>query len=124
MGRVQAKLTARFNRVAGDAETDSQFSIQLESFEVGSDEAQHLLKSGRLARSRTGHQLLSDSEPASWEKLEAVLTLPANSRCINVMILAFENVVNDDEVNEEFDGHFADDLHFHLLIEPASGETK
>jgi hypothetical protein len=123
-GRVQAKLTARFNRVAGDAETDSQFSIQLESFEVGSDEAQHLLKSGRLARSRTGHQLLSDSEPASWEKLEAVLTLPANSRCINVMILAFENVVNDDEVNEEFDGHFADDLHFHLLIEPASGETK
>ena len=116
--RVQAKLTARFNRVAGDADTDSQFSLQLESFEVGSDEAQ------RLARSRTSHQLLSDSDPASWEKLEAVLTLPANSRCINVMILAFENVVNDDEVNEEFDGHFADDLHFHLLIEPASGETK
>ncbi|MBT4867593.1 MAG: hypothetical protein HON53_21030, partial [Planctomycetaceae bacterium] len=115
--RVQAKLTARFNRVAGDAGTDSQFSLQLESFEVGSDEAQ------RLARSRTSHQLLSDSDPASWEKLEAVLTLPANSRCINVMILAFENVVNDDEVNEEFDGHFADDLHFHLLIEPASGET-
>lgn len=123
-GRVQAKLTARFNRVAGDADTDSQFSIQLESFEVDPDEALELMKSKRLARSRTSHQLLSDSDPTSWEKLEAVLTLPASSRCINVMILAFENVVNDGGTNEEFDGHFADDLHFQLMIEPASGETK
>ena len=123
-GRVQAKLTARFNRVAGDADTDSQFSIQLESFEVAPNKALELMKSKRLARSRTSHQLLSDSDPASWEKLEAVLTLPANSRCINAMILAFENVVNDGGDNEEFDGHFADDLHFQLLIEPASGETK
>lgn len=40
------------------------------------------------------------------------------------MILAFENVVNDGGANEEFDGHFADDLRYQLLIEPASGETK
>ena len=53
-----------------------------------------------------------------------MLTLPKNSRCINVMILAFENVVNDTEANEEFDGHFADDLHYQLLIEPTSSEKK
>lgn len=40
------------------------------------------------------------------------------------MILAFENVVNDSEANKEFDGHFADDLHFQLQIEPASSEKK
>lgn len=68
--------------------------------------------------------MLSDGDPTSWERLEAVLTLPKNSRCINVMILAFENVVNDSEANKEFDGHFADDLHFQLQIEPASSEKK
>lgn len=123
-GRVQAKITARFNRVSGDAETDSQFSVELESFEAAPDEAQHLRNSRRLARSRTSHQLLSDSNPESWEKIEAVLTLPANSRCIQVTILAFENVVNDDNANAEFDGHFADDLHFQLQIDPVSGQLE
>ena len=123
-GRVQARLSARFNRVAGDAQTDSQFSIHLESFDVEPNEAQHLQTSRqRLARSRTIHELLSDSNPESWERLEAILAVPANSRYLHVMILAFENVTNNADLDPEFDGHFADDLEFQLLIAPTSSRS-
>lgn len=124
-GRVQAKFSARFNRVAGDAQTDSQFNVHLESFDVDPVEAQRLQTSlQRLVKAKSFHQMLSDSNPESWEKLEAKLTLPADSRYLYVTILAFENVSNDADHAPEFDGHFADDLHFQLLIEPASGKTK
>ena len=123
-GRVQARLSARFNRVAGDAQTDSQFSIHLESFDVEPNEAQHLQTSRqRLARSRTIHELLSDSNPESWERLEAILAVPANSRYLHVMILAFENVTNNADLAPEFDGHFADDLEFQLAIAAAPARS-
>ena len=122
-GRVRVKLSARFNRVAGDDKTDSQFSIHLESFDVAPEEAVRLRKSRpRVPRSRVSYELLSDSDPESWEGVEAVLALPPNALYLEATVFAFENVSNDQDASSEFDGHFADDLQFELLIEPAMSE--
>jgi len=123
-GRVRAKLTARFNRVAGDDRTDSQFSIHLESFGVAPAEAMRLRKSQPVkARSRISYDLLSDSDPASWETVEAVLALPPNALFLEATVFAFENVSNDQDATPEFDGHFADHLQFELLVDPAGSES-
>lgn len=118
--RVRARLSARFNRVSGNERTDSQFSIHLEAFAATPGEAVRRLKSQPdMPRSRVSYQLLSDSDPTSWEEAEAVLTVPADARFLQVTIFAFENVSNDEGSNAEFDGHFADNLQFELIIEPA-----
>ncbi|MBL6706804.1 MAG: FecR domain-containing protein [Planctomycetaceae bacterium] len=121
-GRGRAVVSCRFNRVVGNELTDSQFSIHLESFDATPQEAKQRMKSQPDApRSRVSYQLLSDSNPQSWERAEAVLTLPTDARYLLVTILAFENVSNDVGATSEFDGHFADDLQFHLVIDPAPG---
>jgi hypothetical protein len=123
-GRVRALLSARFNRVAGNDLTDSQFSIHLEAFEVAPREARQRVKARpRAPRSRISYDLLSDSDPESWEKAEAVLTLPPTARCLHATVFAFENVSNDRGTTPEFDGHFADNLQFELLIEPTGSEV-
>ena len=123
-GRVQIKLGARFNRVAGNEKTDSQFTVNLESFGVAPDEAIRLLKSHpQMPRSRSSCSLLSDSKPESWEDIETSLTLPPGTQCLRAEVLAFENVLNDQDDSSEFDGHFADHLQFELLIEPAGSEV-
>jgi len=123
-GRVRVKLRARFNRVAGDEKTDSQFTINLESFGVAPDEARRLLKSHpQMPRSRASCSLLSDSKPESWEDIETSLTLPPGTQCLQAEVLAFENVLNDQDDVSEFDGHFADHLQFELIVEPAGSEV-
>jgi hypothetical protein len=123
-GRVRVKLRARFNRVAGDEKMDSQFTINLESFGVAPDEARRLLKSHpQMPRSRASCSLLSDSKPESWEDIETSLTLPPGTQCLQAEILAFENVLNDQDDVSEFDGHFADHLQFELIDEPAGSEV-
>ena len=122
-GRVRAKLSARFNRVAGDEKTDSQFTIHIESFGVAPEEAVRQQKARpRAPRSRVSYDLLSDGKPESWESAEAVLALPPNALYLEATVFAFENVSNDQDASREFDGHFADDLQFELLIEPAGSE--
>lgn len=105
----------------GDVRTDSQYSIHLEAFDLTTREAKQRLKSQPDApRSRASDQLLSDSNPQSWKKTEAVFTRPTDARSLQVTVLAFENVSNDVGTTSEFDGHFADDLQFHLMVEPAT----
>lgn len=123
-GQVKARLSARFNRVTGDEKTDSQFNIHLESFDVPPEEAVQLRTSQpRMPRSRVSYDLLSDSDPESWEKVDAVLGLPPNALYLEATIFAFENVSNDQDASSEFDGHFADDLQFELFIEPTGSEA-
>ena len=75
------------------------------------------------ARSRISYDLLSDSDPASWETVEAVLALPPNALFLEATVFAFENVSNDQDATPEFDGHFADHLQFELLVDPAGSES-
>ncbi|MCH1496497.1 MAG: FecR family protein [Rubripirellula sp.] len=123
-GRVRVKLRARFNRVTGDEKTDSQFTINLESFGVPPEEARRLLKSHpQIPRSRASCTLLSDSKPESWEDIKTSLALPPGTQCLQAEVLAFENVLNDQDDVSEFDGHFADHLQFELIVEPAGSEV-
>ena len=76
-----------------------------------------------MPRSRASCSLLSDSKPESWEDIETSLTLPPGTQCLQAEVLAFENVLNDQDDVSEFDGHFADHLQFELIVEPAGSEV-
>ncbi len=61
--------------------------------------------------------LLSDSDPATWERVVGTIDLPAGTRYVVIEIFAFEDVADDATV-PEFDGHFADDVTLVIRVAP------
>jgi len=103
----RVRLTGWCNRVAGDENTDTKFMFELGG-RAGSQEnfewAEHVTI-------RSQGELLSDSNPASWERIDVELQIPSSLRFLVVMLSAQENVKNDFGPNvREFDGHFVDDV--------------
>jgi hypothetical protein len=103
-GTLTAHVSAFFNRVDFDAETDTQFFIVIQALDAGG---------AQLASIFTG--LTSDANVATWEVHETMLVLPAATITVQAQLLAFENVVND-ATAPEFDGHYADDVR--VWLEP------
>ena len=99
------------NRVAGDAETDTEFGVYIAAYAgpTGSYPAQYKTP---LAVNYTGH--ITDSNVATWELITGDLLLPVNTDFVAVLIYAAENIVND-AVNPELDGHYADDVTFDVI---------
>jgi sugar lactone lactonase YvrE len=117
----QAIATARFNRVAGDAQTDTAFSLTLVA--VSGDPSDFPTKaenSDFLAVAQT--DILTGGDIATWEWVTTTLVLPANTDYVGIQIASSENVFNDTS-GTEFDGHYADDvqLAFALIGVPALG---
>lgn len=103
-----AYLTAQayLNRVAGDAQTDTQFTLTLRAY------------SGTIS-SKTQLAIISndifiDSNPATWQSVSTLLTLPSNTDFVRINIIAKENIFND-SVYPEFDGHYADSIQLDLF---------
>lgn len=103
-GTTTAHVSAFFNRVDFDAETDNQFFIIIQALDAGGANLDSIF---------TG--ILTDADPGSWESHQTSLTLPAGTITLRAQLLALENVVND-TVAPEFDGHYADDVH--VWLEP------
>ena len=104
---------AWFNRVAGDAQTDSDFLVILRAFS-GTPGAETL-----LADSADAFRLVSDADPATWEQLTAEMALPPGTEFLQVFLTAVENVSNDASL-PEFDGHFADEASVSLRLPDAA----
>ncbi len=107
---VEAEVTAHFNRVLGDAETDTEFSIRLRSY-AGSPADYPSSAGSFLAESFI--TIESDGDPATWEELTSTLLIPAGSDYFVVWLAATENVYNDG-VEPEFDGHYVDAVTVHV----------
>jgi|GEM_PF-2896065 len=103
-GGATLHVSASFNRVAGDANTDTQFTIIVQAFNAGGAAVDGVLT-----------LFYSDADPGSWESHAASLVLPATTTNINLVLAAVENVSND-VVSPEFDGHYADEVS--VWIEP------
>lgn len=100
-------LTGWCNRVAGDVETDTKFMFEL----AGQAGSQGGFRWSPDSVLRSQSDLLTDSDPGTWQRISLSLQLPSELRFLNVMVSAQENVVNDREGDEpEFDGHFVDDV--------------
>ena len=90
-GEAVLSLSAFFNRIAGDAQTDTLFSIEFKSSQT---------------TSFASAQLFSDDDPATWEELTLDFLLPVGLSNIVIALVAQENIFNTS--SNEFDGHFAD----------------
>ena len=109
-GNTLLSASAVFNRVPGDAQTDTKFTLVV--YARSGDPSSYT----NLATWRT--DLLSDGDVQSWERAAiGEVFLPANTDFLQVEIAAVENV-HEDNVAPEFDGHYAD--HLRLMIRNAA----
>lgn len=108
-GKVFLEASVLFNRVAGDAETDTAFALDVRarSGTPGSFSDLALVTS----------VVNSDSDPLTWEQGTASLILPTGTRFVQLELDAFENVFNDTS-NPEFDGHYADAVTVEATVIP------
>jgi len=106
-----AHLSARFNRVAGDAQTDTRFRLGVRAF-PGSpstfDDGSPAVPGALAARDSV---LDSDGNPATWQTVTVDFAIPPGTGHLAVLLSAEENVFNDNACPVgEFDGHYADDV--------------
>ena len=115
---LTARLTARFNRVTGDAQTDTQFRVEMRAFsgDVTSFPTQ-IATASDIARNSA--IIVTDGDVATWEAALVELALPSNTDFVGFSIQSLENVV-DDGSNPEFDGHYADAVSLTVVPEPSS----
>ncbi|NNM31717.1 MAG: hypothetical protein HKO53_01540 [Gemmatimonadetes bacterium] len=119
-GSVSVRVDAKVNRVAG-ASVDSQFWLEVWAMRGAPEDFPSNLGSP-LGTAQVS--LDSDANPVTWETLEAALDLHPLTDYVAVYLYAVENVVNDGPPNQEFDGHYADDVSLQLEGAVSSGSTR
>ncbi len=101
------RASMQVNRVAGDAQTDDGFSVEIRAFAGSPASFSSDFTNNELAIS-TGGYLLSDADPSTWELVHTnPLPLPEGTDYVSVRIVAAENIFNDSS-GVELDGHYAD----------------
>lgn len=113
-GQAIASASAYFNRVAGDAQTDTRFDVGILAYS-GAPSSFPSIKGSPLAFA--SNPLYTDGAPSTWERTEAQLILPTNTDFIAVGVYVGEDIY-DDISAPEFDGHFADSVSVEIVPEP------
>ena len=119
VGDVNAKMSARFNRVLGDSQTDTQFTIQIYAFEGDYTTIYEQFSAGQELASVT-EEIFADGDITTWELLSAELVLPSNTDFVAIFANAKENVFDDSIDVDELDGHYVDAVAFEIIPEPAT----
>jgi hypothetical protein len=117
-GLLLASASAWFNRVLGNAETDTAFGVRLRAC---SGSPTTFLGASRVELTRVDNFITTDGETESWEMASVELLLPAGTDYVAVDIYADENIRNDTS-GVEFDGHYGDSaiLTLEVVPEPAT----
>ncbi len=116
-GRATASASAYFNRVPGDAETDTEFYLDIRAFEGDPCLFPTLQDMGGMHLAAASASVFTDGDPATWEQCEVQLVLPTNTDYVVVGVHAMENIYNDHNW-PEFDGHCADGASLTITVEP------
>ena len=114
-GRATLLARAVFNRVPGHAETDTRFLLRVSVY-PGQYPLDWTPNQPPLRFITT--QLLTDSDPTTWEEALLELNLGALSQTPGyalIDVLSAENI-HDDQPPAEFDGHYVDDVR--VMIKP------
>ena len=130
MGTQEVNASARFNRVAGDAETDTEAWLGVWAFSGSVDDFQPMVAAhfkdyitawkngttGSLPSEVTDFfvgmdqvSLSTDADVTTWETLSAGLLLPAATDFLGIRLRFKEDVVND-ATSPELDGHYVDNV--------------
>jgi len=118
-GNAIALLSARFNRVAGDAETDSEFFGSIVACSGSVSDFPSIINEGTWLAATSATTLYSDGDISTWQTAFAELPLPANTDYIGIAVNAQENIYND-TTGVEFDGHYVDAVAFQIVPEPST----
>jgi hypothetical protein len=111
-GKVQVDASAWFNRVVGDAQTDTRFDLRVLTF-TGVP-ATFPTDYASPAHVTSGSVLATAN---AWQAVNLTDVLPVGTRYVAVEIYAYENI-QDDAADPEFDGHYADDVSLTLTFLP------
>lgn len=118
-GAVEARLSALFNRVAGDANSATKFGLTLAAYH-GPQSAARDLWANRQTRALAlaENEFASDNKPETWEKLEADAKLPPETDFVIIQIRAIATPGNPGALA----GHFADrvDLWLRTPMRPSA----
>jgi hypothetical protein len=105
-GYMVARIQARYNRVPGDAQTDTAFITSIYAFAGDPNTlATQIIEGTPLAWQR--QIITTDADPNTWELGTVEVTLPTNTDFIAIMVAASENIYND-LTGIELDGHYCD----------------
>jgi len=117
-GAARATASAHFNRLPGDAQTDTEFAVRLYAYSGSASQHRALKEAiGHLLRGDV--ILMSDGNVATWETAMFGMILPVDTDFLVIEIAANENVYND-HAPPEFDGHYADAVTVSVTPEPAT----
>jgi len=114
-GNARVRMSAAFNRVAGDTSTDTRFSVNAAAYDGTPDEFISVCSGANpnwLAASSS--DLQTDGDPTTWERIDTELVVPIGATYVAIWVRAIENV-EDDPSGSEFDGHFVDDVTFEVV---------
>lgn len=107
-GNAQLVITAAFNRVGGDAQTDTEFHVAARAFDSS--------PSGFGIDPFDTYEFvsfLSDSDIATWEERTLTFDVPIGTTFVAIDFRAIENI--DESDSPEFDGHYVDAVHVELV---------
>lgn len=95
-GTATFNASAYFNRIAGDAGTDTQFSIILLALDAGGAVVGSTFSPG-----------FTDADTGTWELHQTSVLLTLDTKSVEVLLSGVEDIEND-LVAPELDGHYAD----------------
>jgi hypothetical protein len=114
-GEAVISASAYFNRVAGDAQTDTQFYVVINAYQ-GDPSTFPSQMDGSTYLVRISTPIYTDGDPGTWELCSTELALPVNTDFVVIGLYANEDVYND-SVLPEYDGHFADSVNCEIILE-------
>ncbi len=111
------RAAAYVNRVAGDAETDTEFRLELRAYAGDPIDFPSVINNPIDSTMVT---LSSDRDETTWERLETnTFVLPAGADYLEFRFTAREDVFND-AMLPEFDGHYGDAAGVFVVPEPSA----
>ncbi len=117
-GNATMNASAYFNRVLGDGQTDTSFSVSLYAFAGTPDTfLAQLVAASYLGV--VGNGIGTDGDPSTWERVDTTMLLPATTDFLAIRLNASENIFNDGS-HPEFDGHYADMASAQVVPEPTT----
>jgi hypothetical protein len=119
-GSAILKASAYYNRITGDSQTDTRFTLLISVWRGEPDNYDwaNWPTSPNLIMIKEA-EIYSDNNPITWEVNTLKFTLSQDTDYIAIQLCAIENIYND-SLYPEFDGHYADFASVEVIPEPAT----
>ncbi len=115
-GNLLASVSYWVNRVSGDSQTDTEFTLGISAFTGNvSDFPTAIVAAGWGNHSQAEAGIFSDGDVGTWENISVDLLIPIGSDYLELNVAARENIFND-TTTAEFDGHYGDNVSLSLTV--------